>query len=309
MALRSQLRHARWILPLCGTVLCYGLAQGLYKQVPLTAGQFCLLFVAVKTPVNWGAWGAFSRRRLTDPESRPFLFYALLGQVVNGLAWICYFLALDRGPAAVVGTVTAAYTAVTVLLAMVFLRERLAPRQVLGVALVIGAGMVLGYAAGGAPATEAGRVGWLTLSFATMGLWGVAVCIFKHAYNQEHADDYRFFLTNWAGMVLTLLPYGWLSAGGAASTWSPGVVGLGLLIVLLYALGDLLLFAAIQRGPASVVSPLSGLYPIPTLVYAALVLHERLGGLQWGAVALVLLALLLLVPAPAEPHHDPEESS
>ena len=93
------------------------------------------------------------------------------------------------------------------------------------------------------------------------------------------------------GAAATLLPYG-LFAGGGVPMGS--ALLLGLLIVLLYAVGDLTLFAAIRRGPAALVAPLSGLYPVPTLAWAALVLHERPTGSQWIAVALTLLGILLI---------------
>ncbi len=281
-----------WALPLLCTVLFYGLAQGIYKQVPLSAGQFCLLLCAAKTVLNWGFWLAAGRRPLLQREARAFLGWALLGQLGNGVAWIFYFIALQKGPAALVGTVTAAYTAVAVLLSLIFLRERLAALQVLGVALVIAAGLMIGYSGGPADAPlQLG--GWFAASLVTLLLWGIVVCIFKYAYGLRDADDSRFFVMNWLGMVLTLLPYG-LSEHGAA--WDLKLVFEGLAIVLLYAIGDLTLFAAINRGPASLVSPLSGLYPVITLIYAKLFLREAVSTWQWLAVAMLIVAIVLVVP-------------
>jgi drug/metabolite transporter (DMT)-like permease len=282
-----------WLLPLLCTVLFYGLAQGIYKQVPLSAGHFCLLLVLAKTFLNWGSFLGFGPRPLVPPRGRRFLAVALVGQGVNGLAWIGYFLALDRGPAALVGTITAAYTAVAVVLAVLFLGERLWPAQAVGVGLVVLAGALLGYSTGDPATAGATGEGWLALSLLTLCGWGVAVCIFKYAYGLPGADDHRFFVTNWAGMGLTLLPYGLLSAHGAA--FNPSALLLGLVIVLFYAIGDLTLFRAIRLGPAALVSPLSGLYPLPTLVYSALVLHERITPIQWLATVLVLCAIVLIV--------------
>lgn len=285
-----------WLLPLLVTVTFYGLAGGIWKQCGLTPGAFCLLFVGVKTVVNWGSWAALSRRGFTDAPSRRFLTWALVGQIFNGLAWIGYFLALTYGPAAIVQTITAAYTALAAVLAMVFLRERVVAIQGLGIALVVGAGMFLGYTSvsGG----ENTGTFWVAASVSTMFFWAVAVTIFKHAYNQPEADDWRFFVLNWAGVAMTMLPYG-LSTEHALPLGHD--LYLGLLIVTLYALGDLTLFAAIARGPASIVSPVSGLYPVPTLFYASLVLHELIKPLQWGAIAVVLVAIVMVVPAPDNP--------
>lgn len=284
----------RWPALLVVTVLCYGLAQGLYKQVPLETGHFCLLFVAVKTVLNWIPSAVLRPPPLLEARSRRFVGIALLGQIINGGAWISYFLALSRGPAALCGSITAAYTVIPVVVALVLLRERLAPRALIGVALIIAAAVLLGYGGGGGGAAQGG---WLVLSLVTLVLWGAATSLFKVAYNQEGAEDARFFVLNWLASLLTLLPYGLYevsqSAGAAVSA---SVLLGGLAIVLLYGIGDLALFAALRRGPASLVSPLSGLYPIPTTVYAALVLHERLAPAHWAAVGLILTATVLLVP-------------
>jgi drug/metabolite transporter (DMT)-like permease len=268
----------------------------MWKTSSLGFGQFCVLFFLIKTLTNWGAWLANRRPPPLSPERRTFVRVALLGQLVNGIAWICYFKALSTGPAAIVQTITAAYTALTVILALVFLKERLVAIQVLGVAMVVGSSVALGMTSGSATGSE-GNI-WFFASLGTLLSWGTCTAIFKHAYNQEGANDTVFFLTNWVGMGLTVLPFG-LSQGGA--TLPKEGLGLGILIVLLYSLGDLTLFAAINRGPASIVSPLSGLYPLPTIAYSALILKEQISTQQWVSVGVVLVALVLIVPAPDNP--------
>lgn len=285
-----------WVIPLTCTVLFYGLAGGLWKQSSLLYGQFCVLFFAVKSLTNWGTWSMGARQNPLAPERREFLKWAVFGQIFNGLAWICYFKALSTGPAAIVQTITASYTALTVVLALIFLKERLVAVQFVGVALVIGAGVTLGLTSGSTVGGD-GHL-WFLASLGTLFSWGVCTAIFKHAYNQSGSDDQVFYLTNWLGMGLTILPFGLTQLGN--EPWGDGF-GLGLLIVFLYCLGDLTLFAAINRGPASIVSPLSGLYPVPTIVYSALILKENISTLQWLAVGVVLVAIVLVVPASDNP--------
>jgi inner membrane transporter RhtA len=170
--------------------------------------------------------------------------------------------------------------------------------QGLAIALAIGAAMLIGYASGGGGG-ESGERGWFVASLLTIVFWAGAVIFFKHAYNQPGADDWRFFVVNFIGMALTVLPYGLLHLEGAS--WSPAALALGVGIVGLYAIGDLTLFAAIRRGPAAIVSPLSGLYPIPTIFYAALILGEGIGTIEWIAMGMVLLAIIGIVPEPDNP--------
>jgi drug/metabolite transporter (DMT)-like permease len=286
----------RWALPLACTVFFYGMAGGFWKQSTLLYGQFCVLFFAVKTVTNLGTWTVGARLNPFSAQRRGFVKWALFGQFFNGMAWICYFKALSTGPAAIVQTITAAYTALTVILALLFLKERLVAIQVLGVAMVIGSSVTLGLGSGPSSGGE-GNI-WFFASLGTLFCWGVCTAIFKHAYNQEGANDAVFFLTNWVGIGVTVLPFGLTQLG--TELWGGGL-GLGLVIVLFYCIGDLTLFAAINRGPASIVSPLSGLYPIPTIAYSALILKEQITRLQWSTVGVVLMALIFIVPAEDNP--------
>ncbi len=57
------------------------------------------------------------------------------------------------------------------------------------------------------------------------------------------------------------------------------------------------LLLALQRGPVSVASVLASLYPVTTTFLAALLLRERLRGLQLVGVALALVAVALISSA------------
>ena len=59
------------------------------------------------------------------------------------------------------------------------------------------------------------------------------------------------------------------------------------------ALGSLLVAIAYKYGPASLVTPLAGAYPVVTLGFAWAVLEERPTWLQWGGIAAVLAGMVL----------------
>jgi len=283
-------RAAAWAPLLLVAVLCNGLAAGVWKQTGIDVRSFCVLFVIGKAVAGAGLWAARGRRSFGDRASRPFLGFALLASVINGLGWIAYFIAFERGPLALVQSVTAAYTAFAAVLAVLFLRERLTRGQALGVGLVIAAGVLLAYA-GEAPSAGGARSGWLAASFVAVGLWGATAVLSKHAFQQPCADDPRFFVVNALGMVVTILPYG-LSLALAEPSRALGSAG-ALAVALLYVAGHLGVFAAIARGPASIVNPLAGLYPIPAIAYGVLILGDVPDRLGWLAVALVLPGVVL----------------
>jgi drug/metabolite transporter (DMT)-like permease len=61
------------------------------------------------------------------------------------------------------------------------------------------------------------------------------------------------------------------------------------------ALGNLtILLACAAGGKASVVAPLSGLYPIVSIPIAIFWLGDKVAGRQWLGIALALVAVVLL---------------
>lgn len=127
---------------------------------------------SVLTVVTWGLWGVFSK--LASNYSRPrqaLLFqtagvlafavvvffmekfrvewslpgfsWAALGGFFAFLGFLTFFAALDQGKASTVVTLSALYPLVTILLSILFLHERLAPRQGIGIVFALIASALL----------------------------------------------------------------------------------------------------------------------------------------------------------------------
>jgi uncharacterized membrane protein len=288
-------RPLAWVPLLAMGVLSTGLAAGVWKQAGIDVGMFCVLFVIGKTVVSAGFWPSRGRRHEAR-ASRPFLAFAALAAGLNGLAWVAYLIAFARGPLPIVQTISAGYSAVAAVLAVIFLNERLLGAQAAGVVLVVVASMLLGFA-GEAPAAGA-RGGWLVASVVSAVLWGANAVVAKHAYGLPGADQPRFLAVHGLGLAATVLPYGlWIAPGGAsARAFLPT-----LLVVLLYLAGDLGVYGAMMRGPASIVHPIFGLYAIPSIAYAALVIGDRPSALEWSAIAMASAGVLLVLPAADNP--------
>jgi bacterial/archaeal transporter family protein len=290
----STTPRAAWAPFLAVYVGCTGLAAGVWKYAGLATAAFCVIYTLAKTVVLWGAWLRWGRGPLLDRARGRFAAAAILTGVLNGLAWIAYLFAFQRGPLAVVQTVTATSSAVAVVLAAVFLRERVGPAQGAGILMVIVASLLLGYADAGTGGGSPQR-GWLVASFATAALWGACSALAKYAYGLPGAGDIRMNLGQWLGFVLTVLPYGlWLAP---SEPWFPGGAGLASLVVLLYLIGEVGVFAAIRRGPSAVVNALAGLYPIPAIVFMGLMRGDWPRGSSWLAIALALPGTALAVTA------------
>lgn len=104
------------------------------------------LATAVRTTVilaiTWTLALALHRGPLTVPDRRTLLFLALSG-CATGLSWLCYFRALQLGEASRVAPVDKLSVVFVILLAALFLRERIGWQQAVGGALIVAGSLVL----------------------------------------------------------------------------------------------------------------------------------------------------------------------
>jgi uncharacterized membrane protein len=84
-------------------------------------------------------------------------------------------------------------------------------------------------------------------------------------------------------------------AAAAGSGTSAASLWLALLSGLLAGGGQLGYFGALSQGPASIVAPLSGLYPAVTIVLSVVLLEEKPGKVEVLGIALALLAPVLML--------------
>jgi bacterial/archaeal transporter family protein len=78
-----------------------------------------------------------------DTLSAKSLTFLCLSGVATGLSWLCYYRALQLGPASLVAPVDKLSVAFVIMLAYFFLGEQLTPKVLLGGGLVIAGAIVL----------------------------------------------------------------------------------------------------------------------------------------------------------------------
>ena len=71
------------------------------------------------------------------------LFFLVLSGLATGMSWLCYYRALQMGKASQVAPVDKLSVALTVLLAVVFLHEKLTLKMTLGVLLILGGSLLM----------------------------------------------------------------------------------------------------------------------------------------------------------------------
>ncbi len=81
---------------------------------------------------------------ITVPSRRTLLFLGLSG-IATGLSWLCYFRALQLGEASRVAPVDKLSVVFAILLAAIFLRERLSWQHAVGGTLIVAGSLVLAW--------------------------------------------------------------------------------------------------------------------------------------------------------------------
>ena len=278
-----------WLAPALLAVLLYGLGQGFVKkwigEVP--PARFCLYFACARALVMLAYFLANSSTPEFMSQSRSVFAIGVLAYLLDGTAWVMYFQSIIAGPITIVGTLSAAYPAVTIVFAHWFLGETLAPLQYGAVALVIGGCIGLAYQPADAANKVTGRA-WIAPAFLALVLWGGAQTVIKYDYGLG-ATDTNMALYSALGAVLTLGVYGlWKGRAGTHSVrdWTRAFLPMGMM-----ASGDLGVLIASRYGKISIVTPLTGAYPLVTLAFAALVLRERITPLQWACIAAILIGM------------------
>jgi bacterial/archaeal transporter family protein len=131
---------------------------------------------------------------------------------------------------------------------------------------------------------------WFAYSVLSFCWWGVFGFLSKIGSTRVQPEQMLLLFT--LGMlppVLAACFYG----GVRIETDRLGVI-CGVLIGLLGGLGELAYFEALRVGKASVVGPLTSLFPLLTVLLAILFLKERIGAVQSVGVLLALVSIFVL---------------
>jgi transporter family protein len=212
---------------------------------------------------------------------------ALGSGIVSCLANIAYFEALSRGAeAAAVIPVTALYPAVTVMLAIPILKERLSRTQFVGIGLSLAAIYMFNVV------DEAGIVSpWLNIAFIAIFLWGICGLLQKmstdHISARSSAIWFLFSFFPIGAFILLREPF---PPGVSPQSWLvAAAVGFTL------ALGNFtILMAFASGGKASIIAPMAGLYPLISIPIAVLAFGDELGWRQAAGIACATLAVIML---------------
>jgi drug/metabolite transporter (DMT)-like permease len=206
---------------------------------------------------------------------------AFAGGALGCVGNMAYYDALSRGArATTVVPLTALYPLVTIVLAVLILREKLNHIQRAGVLLSLVAIYLFNVQ------REEGLLS-VSLAYALIPIacWGVAGFLQKLSTNHISGElSTLWFLAAFVPVAVFILARESLPTAITSQTWL-AAVALG----LFFALGNYAILAAFaSHGKASIITPLTALYPIVSVPIAILFFGERIG---WRESAGILLAL------------------
>lgn len=291
---RSIMFDVSVVLALCSLTI-YGCTQVIAKVVYRTISATSMVAVnfIVSLPIYVFIFGC---AMLLWGEYLDHLEYVLFGLIGAGTArggYYIYLEALEKGAVSMVGSITAAFPAITALLAVTFLGERLGWVNVLGIGIIIASMVVLSFSHGKSSDLRSFSRTSLMLSLTTLLVWGFGGIFIKLALN-------GLPLVGYLGLYVFVLPpvaYGYfrhkrVTAKVLFPRWAVPVIG-AIIVAELWQLGYFAETAAVSQGAASIVFPLISAYPIITIIGARVFLKESLSLTDWVILASVIIGIML----------------
>jgi transporter family protein len=279
---------ARWFLWTLLAVFCWGIWALVARLIgdALSASHSQALSTIGILPVMALLLRGIKSEAKSAGRNRGVTF-ALVAGLLTCVGNIGYYYVLNSGAkAATVVPLTALYPVVTVVLAFVFLRERLNKIQIGGVVLSLAAIYLFNVQ------REHGFFSpWLLAALVPILFWGVSGVAQKVSTNHVSAElSTLCFLAAFVPVAVLILirePLG--GSMPARIWWLVGALGFS------FALGNFALLQAFaSNGKASIVAPLAGLYPLVSIPVAMVAFKEKLGVREGLGITTALAAIIAL---------------
>ncbi len=214
-----------------------------------------------------------------------FVVAAVTAGVLGAMGYLFFFAGMRLGTVGLVGTISATTPLLIVVLSVAFLSESLGSLQILGIAMTIACVLLLTIEPRRGSVARRTAVALSLGSFVVWGLWGFLVKASVETLGE--------------GDLFLLLAVGYLVVAGMGAVLrrksivpqdrSLRMRAVGLFVFLSGSVAGVILAAAYDVGPASLVAPVAATYPVIATLGAWALLREKL---DWRiGVALVLFVL------------------
>lgn len=281
---------------------------------------FSWLFYALVTTFTWGIWGALIEipQNAGFPPTLGYIIWSLtmipcalialylvnwkietdkrsvlLGLIIGllgGGGQLALFEALKEGPAYIIFPFVSLYPILTILLSVLFLKEKTSGLKWFGIAVALLAIFFLSYQEPKS-ANGSGYL-WLILALLVFVAWALQAYVMKFSNETMKSESIFFYMTIAA---LLLSPVAWLMTDFSLPVnLSFNGPYLAAIIHLLNSIGALTLVYALRYGKAIIVVPLTGLAPVITIVLSLVIYSIMPGSMLLTGLVLAVIAITIL---------------
>ncbi len=277
-------------------------------------------FYALVTTIFWGVWGAFieipeksgfpatlgyvvwsittipcalfalSRIQWKLDHDKRSIFLGTLAGTIGAGGQLLLFLALKQGPAYIVFPIISMYPVLTIILSVVFLKERANAKQWTGIILALIAIFFLSNPQ--VNPVQSKGIGWLIMSIFVFFMWALQAYIVKFSNKTMQAESIFFYMAASSLLVAPLAIF--ITDFSSPVNWGFKGPWLAAIIQTLNAIGALTFVYALRYGKAIIVVPMTGLAPVITIVISLIVYAVTPGGILLTGLIIASVAMFLL---------------
>lgn len=283
-------------------------------------GSRSWLTYAIITTLFWGVWGALIEipEKAGFPSTLGYVVWALtmvpcalvalnhinwqietdrrsifLGSAVGFLGaggQLLLFQALRDGPAYIIFPLISLSPALTILLAVILLKEKTTFLKWIGIGTAMVAIFFLSYQESGS--SDIRGYLWMVLSILVFAAWGFQAFVMKFSNETMKAESIFFYM---AVTALFLSPVAlWMTDFNQPINWGFKGPYLAALVHILNSVGALMLVYALRYGKAIIVVPLTGLAPLITIVISLIIYSVMPGPILMTGLILAVVAIFIL---------------
>lgn len=277
------------------SLLIYGATQVIAKAVVrnLDATSMVALNFVISLPIYVFLLGCSVLFWGEYVDHLEYVLYGLIGASTARGGYYIYLEALERGAVSMVGSISAAFPALTAILAVTLLGEDITVLNGVGISVIIVSMVALSFSHGKIEGDSTFSRTSLLLSLSTFFIWGVGGIFIKLALDGLPQIAYLGLYP----FILPPIAFAYLRHKGASRAvllprWTVPVIG-AIVVAELWQLAYFAETGAVSQGAASIVFPLISAYPVVTIVGARLTLGERLSLRDIVLLAAVILGIIM----------------
>lgn len=221
------------------------------------------------------------------------MLFLFLSGFSTGASWLCYFKALQIGDVNKVAAVDKSSTVLTMIMAMIFLRESVTPYGIVGIVLIgLGTYMMIER-----KNTSNSKTSWAWLIYASLSAIFASLTSILGKIGISGIDS------NLGTAIRTIfvLFMAWMMVFIKGKAKEVTAIDKKSMIFICLSgiatgLSWLCYFKALQTGPASIVVPIDKLSIVITVILSFIILHEKIHKIAIiGLISMVAGTLLLLI--------------